>query len=118
MSKALMLSLFLLFSAAWVQALEGYPNGEEKNPPQLTTVQGCLQSAAGHFSLKQTDGTVTRLSFSKQLTKLVGHEVKITGKPSVRTVSETSYGVASSAEELPIFDVKTVTNVADTCKAQ
>ena len=120
MGKTLMLALLLLLFAASAQALEGTTssNGDEKSPPQLTTIQGCLQSAAGHFSLTQSDGTVTQLSFSKQLTKHVGHEVQITGKPSTRTVSDTSYGAASSAEEIPTFEVKTVTHVADTCKSK
>jgi hypothetical protein len=118
MSKALMLALFLLLSAVWSQALEGNPssNADEK-ASQVTAIQGCLQSAAGHFSLTESNGNVHRLTFSKKLNHYVGHEVTITGKPGVRTVSETSYGVASSTEELPIFEVKTVTNVADTCKA-
>ena len=119
MSKTLVATVFLFLFAARSQSLEGHlsPNGEEKSPPQLTTMQGCLQTAAGHFNLAESNGTVHRLAFSNKLTHYVGHEVKVAGKPSVRTVSETSYGVASSAEELPIFEVKTVTNVAHTCKA-
>jgi len=120
MSRTLVLVLLLVLPAAWLQALEGYPssNADEKTAPQLNTIQGCLQSAAGHFSLTESNGTTHQLAFSKKLTRYISHEVKITGTPSVRTISETSYGVASSAEELPIFEVKTVTNVADTCKAQ
>ena len=120
MARTLIFAALLLLSAAWLQALEGYPpsNADEKTAPQLTTIQGCLQTAAGHFSLTESNGTVHRLSFSKKLTRYVSHEVKITGKPSTRTVSDTSYGAASSAEELPVFEVSTVTNVADSCKAQ
>ncbi len=120
MGKTLMLALLLLLSAAWAQALGGYPasNADDKTAPQLTTIQGCLQTAAGNFTLAESNGTAHHLAFSNKLNHYVGLEVKITGKPSTKTVSDTSYGAASSAEEIPIFEVKTVTNVADTCKAQ
>jgi len=119
MGKTL-LALLLLLSAAWSRALEGEPssNADQKSAPGLTTIQGCLQSAAGNFTLSESNGTVHRLTFSSKLTHYTGHEVTITGKPSTRTVSDTSYGAASSAEEIPVFEVKTVTDVADTCKAK
>ena len=115
-----MLALLLLLSAAWARALEGYPpsHGDEKTAPQLTTIQGCLQTAAGNFTLTENNGTAHHLAFSNKLKHYVGHEVTITGKPSTKTMSDTSYGAASSAEVTPIFEVKTVTNVADTCKAK
>src|SRR5271166_1583732 len=114
MGKTLIFAL-LLIGAATLQALEGHPgwSADQKSESAPTTIQGCLQSAAGHFSLTESNGTVHQLAFSKKLIHFDGHEVTITGKPSVRTVSETSYGAASSAEEFPIFEVKTVTQLAD-----
>ena len=119
MGKTLIFAL-LLTSAATLPALEGYPgsSADQKSESILTTIQGCLQSAAGHFSLTESNGTVHQLAFSKKLTHFDGHEVQITGKPSTKTVSDTSYGAASSAEEFPIFEVKTVTQLADTCKGK
>jgi hypothetical protein len=119
MGKALIFAL-LLTSASTLPALEGYPgsNPDQKSESTLTTIQGCLQSAGGQFTLVESNGTVHRLTFSKKLTHYDGHEVQITGKPSTKTVSDTSYGAASSAEEIPILEVKTVTQLADTCKGK
>jgi Protein of unknown function (DUF5818) len=120
MSKTLVLALLLLLSAAWAQALGGDPssNADQKSASGLTTIQGCLQSASSQFTLTDSNGTVHRLSFSNKLTHHVGHEVQITGKPGVKTTETTTYGAGSSAEETPIFEVKTVTYVADTCKGK
>ncbi len=36
----------------------------------------------------------------------------------MKTTDTTSWGTASSAVEQPVFDVNTVTHVADTCQAK
>jgi|SRR5271157_2657114 len=116
MHKTVILALLLF--AAWLQAQPANPSSDKNKPSDVTTIQGCLQSAAGIFTLTESNGTVHRLSgYANKLSHHVGHEVQITGKPGVNTVSDTSYGAASSAEEIPVFDVKTVTHIADTCKS-
>jgi hypothetical protein len=112
--------LALVLCAAWLQAQEGYPSASEKqkSSPELTTIQGCLQSAGGRYTLTESDGTEHRLSgYANKLGKQVGHEVEITGKPGVKTVGTTQQNIASSAIEIPVFYVQTVTHVADACKS-
>ena len=114
MRKTWLLILVLLFSAAWLQAQSsGQASGKTSG---VTTIQGCLQFTDGHYRLTDSSGTVYQLSNdANKLTHHVGHEVKITGAPGVRTVDTTIQGAASSAKEVPVFKVKTVTHVADTC---
>ena len=119
MYKTLMLALSLLISAAWLQALEGYPpSNDQKSTPELTTIAGCLQYAGGSYSLTDSSGKVYRLAYSNKLNHHAGHEVQITGKPSVKTIDTSQQNIEPSAREIPIFEVKTVTHVADTCKAK
>lgn len=121
MYKVLMLALLLLVTTGWLRALEGYPpsNDDQKGTSGLTTLEGCLQSAGGHYSLTDTSGKVYRLAYSGKLNHHAGQMVQITGKPSVKTIdTNTNYGVEATAAEVPIFEVKTVTHVADTCKAK
>ena len=118
MYKPLRLALLLL-SAAWLQAQPANPSSDNNKTTDLTTIEGCLQSSGGHYTLTENNGTEHRLSgYANKLGRQVGHEVQITGKPSVKTTSTTSWGAASSAAQQPVFDVKTVTHVADTCKAK
>jgi len=113
MQKILILAWLL--STACLQAQPANPSSDKDKSPDVT-IQGCLQSAAGVFTLTESNGTTHRLSgYANKLSHQVGREVKITGKAGVKTISDTSYGVASSATEIPVFDVKTVTRIADTC---
>jgi hypothetical protein len=116
MRKSVVFALLLLISAAWLWAQQGNPPSDTGKASGPTTIEGCLQSAAGVYSLTDSSGKVYRLAYSKKLNGHAGQEVQLTGKPGVKTVSDTNYGVASSAELIPIFEVKTVTQVAETCK--
>ena len=116
MRKTLTLALLLL-SAVWLQA-QTNPSSDKSKTSGPVTIEGCLQSAGGEFTLTESNGTVHQLSGSgNKLGHQVGHEVQITGKHSTKTTADTSYGAASSAQVVPVFEVKTVTQVADTCKS-
>ena len=122
MYKNLILALSLLLSAGWLQAQTRVSSSDTSQAPAKTsgptTIRGCLQSAAGTFTLTESNGTVHRLSgYANKLSHQVGHEVQITGKPGVKTVDTSQQNIASSAEEIPVFEVKTVTHIADTCKS-
>ena len=120
MRKSMIFAL-LLIPAGWLQAQQGNaPSDAGKTSGKtsgLTTLEGCLQSAGGQYTLTESNGTVHQLAYSNKMNHHTGQEVQITGKPGVKTVSDTSYGAASSAELVPIFEVKTVTQLAGTCKA-
>jgi hypothetical protein len=106
--KTLTLTLLLLISAAWLQAQDAGKT--------LTTIQGCLQYANGHYRLTEDNGTTHQLqSEANKLTKQVGHEVQLTGMPATRSVNTTVQGTASTVKQVPVFKVKTVKSIADTC---
>ena len=118
MHKKLVLFLLLL-SAAWLQAQQGEMGQAAGKNSKETTIQGCLSSSSDQYFLTDSGGTKHQLSgYANKLKAHVGHEVQITGKSSVKTVSDTPYGAASSAEEIPVFEVKSVKQIADVCKSK
>ena len=125
MRKALVLVLGLLISAACLQAQSGSSAPDSGQAPaktsgktsSLTTMEGCLQSSQGQYTLTDSDGTVHQLSgAANKLIHHVGHQVELTGKPGIRTLDTTSPGTASSAVEEAVFEVKSIKHLADKCK--
>ena len=117
MRKILMLALLLLCTAC-VQAQPANPSSDKDKASDVTTIQGCLQSAAGIFTLTESNGTTHRLSgYANKLSHQIGREVKITGAPGVKTIDTSQQNIEPSASEIPVFNVKSVTRIADTCKS-
>jgi hypothetical protein len=118
MGKLSLLAALLLISAVCLQAsAAGAGSDKSHKPSGPTSVQGCLTLSRGQYFLTESDGTLHMLSgAANKLGPHVGHTVELTGKPGTRTEDTTSAGVASAANEYPVFEVKTVTHVADTCK--
>ena len=115
MRKTLVLTLVLLVSAVWLQAQDaGKTSGKTAD---LNTIEGCLQRSEGQYTLLDNTNTIHHLSGgASKLSHYIGHEVEITGKPGVRTLDTTAQGTASTAVVQPIFEVKAVKQIADTCK--
>ncbi len=118
MRNVLRLTALIVVSAVCLQAeLAGPPSDKSQTSFESTTLQGCLKVVQSQYILTEDDGTVHALSgAARKLGPQVGHEVAITGKPGTRTEDATSSGGASSVREYVVFEVKTVTHVADTCK--
>ena len=86
-------------------------------PWDMSAITGCLQSSMGHYTLTDDEGTVHELSGgSSKLKHQVGHQVEVIGKKGTRSVDRTLAGGASTVVELPVFEVKSVKQVADKCK--
>ncbi len=117
MSRTLMFAFVLLGSALWLRAQEGDPGVDRWLAPSgPSTVQGCLQNSSTHYFVIQKDGTMTRLTGdTARLSRYVGHDVEINGKPTVITLDTTVTKAASTAEELPALDVKSAKELAKTC---
>jgi hypothetical protein len=117
MRTTLTLTLLLGISAVGLQAGTANPSPEKnQKASELTTLQGCVKIARGQYELIESDGTLHLLSGgARKLGPQVGHEVEIAGKPGTRTEDTTSAGTASSALEYPVFEVKSVKLIADTC---
>lgn len=110
-TRTLMLALLLLIFASG-----RYANAGSK-ASDLETISGCLQSSEGQYSLLDDTQTIHRLvGGASKLKPQVGHQVEITGKPGVQTVDTTPPGGASAAVTQAIFEVKSVKQIADTCK--
>ena len=115
MRKTLVLTLVLLVSAVWLQAQDaGKTSGKTS---ELETIEGCLQRSEGQYTLLDNTNTIHHLTGgASKLNPHIGHQVEITGKPGVRTLDTTAQGTASTAVVQPIFEVKAVKQIADTCK--
>jgi hypothetical protein len=84
----------------------------------LVTLNGCLGTVTGHYMLTEDNGTSHELTgAARKLKSAVGHQIKLIGRPGVRTVSTTATGIASSVVEFPVFEVKTLQSIGDTCNA-
>ncbi len=81
------------------------------------TLKGCLSASDNQFILTEDDGATHQLSGAAgKLGRQVGREVELTGKPGIRSVDTTLVSGASTIIEKPVFEVKTVKRIADTCK--
>jgi hypothetical protein len=107
MKTAQSISLALLFCSPALLAQR------TSNPYEL---QGCLRRSGSQYVLVDRDGTWQQVSYSKQMKSLVGHEVKLTGKQTIRTIDTTPPGGASSAIERPYFQIESAQDVKPSCE--
>ena len=115
-----MLVLVLVVSALWLQAQEGIPGREslDSNQTYPPVISGCLERSGFYYAVVGKDGTAYDLTGSTtHLSQYVGHEVEITGKPTVVSVSTTMIHAASSVEEYPALEIKTVKELSGACNA-
>ncbi len=114
-------SLVFVMCAAMVAAQPGgqSPQADQSSAGKssLATIQGCLQRSQGNYILVDEDNTFRRLSNNGKLKGLLGHEVRLTGKPAIRTIDTTQPGTASTAVEQRYFEVKSVEDVSPNCQA-
>jgi hypothetical protein len=120
MTERWMSALALLIFATCLQPQAATASEKSQNSGKdagLTTIEGCLQSSNGQYLLTDSTGTVHLLSgAANKLGHQVGRQVGLTGKPGIGAVDTTSAGMASSAAEQTVFEVKTVKRIADVCK--
>jgi hypothetical protein len=121
MCKALLLTLVLLISSGlWLQAQEGNPGWDVWVPANTypPTVQGCLQNHSIRYFVVGQDGMVYNLTGRTNILRpYIGHEVEVSGKPTVKSLSTTEKDSGSTVEELPALDVKSVKELSKTCDA-
>lgn len=119
MRDTLMLVLVLVVSALWLQEQVGIPGREgldsDQNYPPV--ISGCLERSGFYYAVVGNDGTAYDLTGSTTRLHYVGHEVEITGKPTVVSVSTTMIHAASSVEEYPALEIKTVKELSGACNA-
>ena len=114
------LVLVLLSSTLWLQAQEGTPGADvwvsvDTYPP---VIEGCLVRLGFYYKVIGPDGTVYNLTrCTTGLKQYVGHEVEITGKPTVISLDTTEIHAASTVEELPALAVKSVKELSKTCNS-
>jgi hypothetical protein len=120
MRRILLLVLILLVPAFALPAQEGNPGADvwvsaDTYPP---VIEGCLQRWGFYYKVIGRDGTVYNLTrCTTGLKQYVGHEVEITGKPTVISLDTTEIHAASTVEELPALAVISVRQLSDTCAA-
>jgi hypothetical protein len=117
MRRKLMLACTLFGTALWLPAQEGYPALDRwTGPSDPPTVQGCLVNSATYYFVVWPDGRITRLTGNTaRLSRYVGHEVEVSGKPTIITLDTTVTKAASTVEELPALDVRSAKELAQAC---
>ena len=111
------LSLLLSNSAVLVQPSGAAAFADKGGSHDIAEIQGCLQREQGFYILVDKNNEYQRLSDNKSFKNLLGHEVKLTGTPEIRTIDTTPPGGASSVIEQHYFRVKTVQDVMSNCHA-
>lgn len=121
MRRLFLVGLILTLSAFWLQAQEsnaGKDSHGAADNGQPTTMQGCLQSSGGRYTIRDNNGILHLLrGDDRTLSRYVGHEVQVTGTRFTKTTDTTVQGEASSVKEQPDFRVRDVRNISDTCNA-
>ena len=129
--RYLLLFSALLLGTCWA-AEQDYPS--QANPGQSpgqattsatgteTTVQGCLSSSNGNYTLTDSSGKSFQLTGdTAKLSEHIGHEVKITGTASSASTSP-SGGAASgkmgqTGSSQQAIEVSSVKHISKTCKS-
>jgi hypothetical protein len=112
--RHLILLSVLLLGVSWAAA-QNYPSeGKSGSTSGQQTVQGCLSSNGGTYTLTSKDGKNFQLTGdTARLSEHVGHEVKVTGTLSSESASPSSTS-GRTAEE-PKLEVTSVKHVSKSC---
>jgi len=117
MRYVLLLSALLLVGA-WAGA-QNYPSkSSPANEGTHTTVQGCLSSSNGNYSLRDKNGNTYQLTGdSAKLSEHVGHEISVTGTESSASAASTGSGMGQT-ETSPqkTIQVSSFRHISKTCQ--
>jgi hypothetical protein len=118
--RHLLLLSVLLLGVSWAAA-QNYPSHETSgNTGGQETVQGCLSSNGGTYTLTAKDGKNFQLTGdTAKLSEHVGHEIKVTGSVSSESASPGSAsGQTNSGQtgtEQPKLEVSSIKHVSKSC---
>jgi hypothetical protein len=118
--NTVILLLILVISAFRLQAQEGNPGADVWVPADTypPTINGCLERYGFYYKVIGKDGMVYNLTHDTAVpSHFVEHEVEITGKPTVISLDTTMIHAASTVQELPALEVKTVKELSKTCSS-
>jgi hypothetical protein len=120
MKRILLLGSILLLSA--VGAFAQYDKQPDPSSPgtTMTTVEGCLASADGNYSLTDKFGTTYQLAGdTAKLQAHVGHTIQITGStsPNTQTTGDHAGSMSGAADARQMFTVTSFKHVSPHCNA-
>ena len=114
--RQLLVLCVLLLGVSWAAAQNSpttSPKGSTSAGASAHTVEGCLSSSEGKYTLTDMHGKTFELTGdTSKLAEHVGHEVKITGTES----SETASASAAGGQEMSL-EVSSVKHISKTCKS-
>jgi hypothetical protein len=116
MRRILLLTSILLISTAWAVAQyeSGAQAAETPGNAFSTTIEGCLDGAAGNYSLTLPSGSIFQLSGNETwLKRHVGEMVRVWGVelPVVRTPGSMSEGT----ETQPTLQIQALQRLSGAC---
>jgi hypothetical protein len=115
-----LLAVLLLAISLSLSAQSGDPGADKlQAPPDVpNTIHGCLQRSGFQYNLIEDSGKSLLLTGDTgKLRHLGGHQVEITGKPTVKTINTTEQWAASTVEEIPAFEVNSAKLVSKACSS-
>jgi hypothetical protein len=112
----------LLLGTCWA-ATQNYPSqsgsSHATSSGSTTTVEGCLSSNNGNYTLTDSKGNNIALTGdTSKLSEHVGHTVKITGTTSASASSNggSSDAMGQTSASQQAIDVSSVKHISKTCK--
>ncbi len=118
MRATLMLMSLLLSCSLGLYGQAGDPGADTRagNASAPTVIAGCLQRSGFQYTVTDKNGKSYNLTGNTgKLSHYVGHQVKITGVPTVKTIDTSEQNAASTVEEVPAFSVKSAKQISKTC---
>jgi hypothetical protein len=110
-----MLMSLLLSCSLGLFAQAGDPGADTRagNASAPTMIGGCLQRSGFQYTVTDKNGKSYNLTGNTgKLSHYVGHQVEITGAPTIKTIDTSEQNAASTVQEVPAFKVKSAKQVS------
>ena len=121
MRKLFLMISVLLLGLSWAVAQDSSAGSQGSNGSARTgaggqmTVEDCLSSSSGNFTLTDKNGTAYQLTGdTAKLSEHVGHEVKITGTSASADASGSQTSASGAGQALQVTSMK---HISKTCKS-
>ncbi len=115
-----LLAVLLFAMSLSLTAQSGDPGANKvQAPPNApNAIHGCLQRSGFQYNLVEDSGkSLVLTGETGKLHHMSGHQVEITGKPTVKTINTTEQWAASTVEEIPAFEVNGAKLVSKACSS-
>jgi len=117
--RYVLLASVLLLGACWAGAQNSASKPSPSSAGTHTTVEGCLSSSNGNFTLTDKNGSAYQLTGdTTKLSDHVGHEIKVTGVESSGSSASSggTMGQTNTGSQ-PTIEISSFRHISKTCQS-